>query len=179
MRRSEAVALRLDQIQRREGDWVIADLFGKGGRLRTVPVPDWCKSLIDSWLRASGVSEGSIFRRIWKNRSEPGSGVAADVVWTAVMQHASGSAPDHLAPRMTFVAMSNSELCRIIPSGSPWLRSFGQTMRHNLRPIRAMLREESNRCRSHIHGAGLKKMPHRTSLSNSASDMTVTCFPHV
>lgn len=30
LRRSEAVALRLDHIQLREGHWVIADLFGKG-----------------------------------------------------------------------------------------------------------------------------------------------------
>jgi integrase len=98
LRRSEAVALRLDQIQLRESHWVIADLFGKGGRLRTVPVPDWCKALIDSWLRASGVSEGLIFRRIWKNRSERGRGVAADVVWTAVKQYAKRIGVDHLAP---------------------------------------------------------------------------------
>jgi integrase len=58
LRRSEAVALRLDQIQLREGHWVVADLFGKGGRLRTVPVPGWCKALIDRWLRTSGVTEG-------------------------------------------------------------------------------------------------------------------------
>src|SRR5271166_2021787 len=31
LRRSEAVSLRLDQIQLREGHWVIADLYGKGG----------------------------------------------------------------------------------------------------------------------------------------------------
>ena len=98
LRRSEAVALRLDQIQLRESHWVIADLFGKGGRLRTVPVPDWCKALIDSWLLASGVSEGLIFRRIWKNRSELGRGVAADVVWTAVKQYAKRIGVDHLAP---------------------------------------------------------------------------------
>jgi integrase len=97
-RRSEAVALRLDQIQRREGHWVIADLFGKGGRLRTVPVPDWCKGLIDTWLRAPRVSEGLVFRRIGKNRSELGSGVAADVVWTAVKQYAKRIGVDHLAP---------------------------------------------------------------------------------
>jgi integrase len=66
LRRSEAVALRLDQIQLRGGHWVIADLFGKGGRLRTVPVPDWCKALMDSWLRSSGVTEGLVFRRIRK-----------------------------------------------------------------------------------------------------------------
>ena len=63
-----------------------------------MPVPDWCKALIDSWLRASGVSEGLVFRRIWKNRSELGSGVAADVVWTAVKQYAKQIGVDHLAP---------------------------------------------------------------------------------
>src|SRR5215469_15043146 len=64
LRRSEAVALRLDQIQLREDHWVIADLYGKGGRLRTVPVPGWCKALIDRWLRISGVTEGLVLRRI-------------------------------------------------------------------------------------------------------------------
>ena len=88
LRRSEAVALRLDQIQLMEGHWVIADLFGKGGRLRTVPVPDWCKALIDCWLRRSGVTEGLVFRRIWKNRAELSRGVATDVVWTVVRQYA-------------------------------------------------------------------------------------------
>jgi site-specific recombinase XerC len=47
LRRPEAVGLRSDQIQLREGHWVVADLYGKGGRLRTVPVPGWCKALID------------------------------------------------------------------------------------------------------------------------------------
>ncbi len=49
LRRSEAVALRLDQTQLREGHWVVADLYGKGGRLRTVPIPGWSKALIDRW----------------------------------------------------------------------------------------------------------------------------------
>jgi site-specific recombinase XerC len=50
LRRSEVVALRLDQLQSREDHHVIVDLVGKGGRLRTVPVP-WCNKLIDAWLQ--------------------------------------------------------------------------------------------------------------------------------
>src|ERR1700684_3669412 len=38
-------------------DWVIVDLVGKGGWIRTVPVPNWCKRLVDVWLRDSGVNE--------------------------------------------------------------------------------------------------------------------------
>jgi len=43
LRRSEVVGLRLDQLQSRKSHWVIVDLVGKGGRIRTVPVPNWCK----------------------------------------------------------------------------------------------------------------------------------------
>src|SRR5882672_4029767 len=42
LQRSEVVGLRLDQLQLRESHWVIVDLVGKGGRIRTVPVPNWC-----------------------------------------------------------------------------------------------------------------------------------------
>ena len=45
LRRSEATSLRVDQLQMRESHWVIVDLTGKGGRLRTVPMPAWCKCL--------------------------------------------------------------------------------------------------------------------------------------
>ena len=98
VRRSEVVALRLDQLQSRDGHWVIVDLLGKAGRLRTVPVPDWCKALVDTWLSDAGVSEGKVFRRIWRNRTELASGVTADVVWTAVKRYAKRIGIGHLAP---------------------------------------------------------------------------------
>src|SRR5258707_6962511 len=58
LRRSEDEGFRLDQLQSKEGHLVIVDLLEKGGRLRTVPVPSWCKELVDAWVRNSGVSEG-------------------------------------------------------------------------------------------------------------------------
>src|ERR1700728_4537646 len=66
LRRSEVVGLTLDQLQTRDEHWVIVDLIGKGRRLRTVPVPSWCKQLVDAWLRHSGVTEGKLFRRVSK-----------------------------------------------------------------------------------------------------------------
>src|SRR6266702_8425093 len=44
LRRHDAVALRLDHLQRREEHWAIVDLVGKGGHVRTVPVPDWVRT---------------------------------------------------------------------------------------------------------------------------------------
>jgi integrase len=41
LRRAEAAALTVEMLQQREEHWVIADLVGKGGHVRTVPVPVW------------------------------------------------------------------------------------------------------------------------------------------
>jgi integrase len=47
LRRSELVHLTVDHFQQREDHWAIVDLIGKGGHIRTVPVPDWVKASID------------------------------------------------------------------------------------------------------------------------------------
>ncbi len=39
LRRAEAVSLTLEQIQQREGRWVIVDLLGKRNKTRSVPMP--------------------------------------------------------------------------------------------------------------------------------------------
>jgi hypothetical protein len=36
---------------KREEHWVIADLVGKGGHVRTFPIPTWVKSHVDAWDR--------------------------------------------------------------------------------------------------------------------------------
>lgn len=98
LRRSEVVGLTLDQLQTRDGHWVIVDLIGKGRRLRTVPVPSWCKQLLDAWLRHSGVSQGKVFRRVSKEGKRQDAGVTANVVWYAVKRCASQAGIANLAP---------------------------------------------------------------------------------
>jgi site-specific recombinase XerD len=39
LRRSELTGLKLAHLQQRDDHWAIIDLFGKGGHVRTVPVP--------------------------------------------------------------------------------------------------------------------------------------------
>jgi integrase len=92
------VGLRLDQLQVRESHWVIVDLVGKGGRIRTVPVPNWCKGLVDVWLLQSGVNEGKVFRRVLKNGARQDAGVTANVVWYAVKRCAKRAGIGNLAP---------------------------------------------------------------------------------
>jgi site-specific recombinase XerD len=58
LRRGELLALQLGWIQQREEHWVIADLVGKGGHVRTVPMPAWVKDAIDAWTAAASITAG-------------------------------------------------------------------------------------------------------------------------
>ena len=66
LRRAEATALRFEHLQLREGRWVIADLRGKGGHIRTTPVPEWVKRTVDSWTIGAGINAGPLLRSINK-----------------------------------------------------------------------------------------------------------------
>ena len=67
LRRSEVASLEIEKIQRRDRHWAIVDLVGKASHVRTVPMPLWVKSAIDSWSSAASISEGRLFRAIRKN----------------------------------------------------------------------------------------------------------------
>lgn len=75
LRRKEAAELEVAHLQRREDYWAIVDLVGKGRHIRTVPVPDWVKSSIDSWLVPAGVTEGRVFRCVCRAGKTWESGV--------------------------------------------------------------------------------------------------------
>ncbi len=69
LRRSEVAALEFSHIQQRDGRWVIIDLRGKGGRLRSVPMPSWAKAAIEVWTEAAGITSGRVFRPL-NNRGQ-------------------------------------------------------------------------------------------------------------
>ncbi len=62
LRRSEVAALTSDHIQQRDGRWCVVDLHGKGGRVRTVPMPSWAKVAMDEWTVDANISSGLVFR---------------------------------------------------------------------------------------------------------------------
>ena len=98
LRRGELLALRVDDIGLREGHWVIADLMGKAGHMRTVPIPAWVKTAMDEWMKASGITEGVIFRPINKKGRVWGNGLTAKVLWEVVRDAASRAEIAKLAP---------------------------------------------------------------------------------
>jgi site-specific recombinase XerD len=98
LRRHEAVALRLDHLQQREEHWAIVDLVGKGGHVRTVPVPDWVRTELDDWLAAAGIDRGKLFRRVNKVGRTWGDGITVKAVWHIVKESAKHIGVAKLAP---------------------------------------------------------------------------------
>jgi site-specific recombinase XerD len=98
LRRREAAELDVAHLQRRQDRWVIVDLVGKARHIRTVPVPDWVKSAIDSWLVSARVSEGRVFRCVCRAGKTWGDGVTERVVWHVVKECARRAAIENLAP---------------------------------------------------------------------------------
>jgi len=77
---------------------VISDLVGKGGHIRTIPVPEWVKAAIDSWLEGSGIANGVLLRSINKAGRVWGNGFSPKVIWGVVKEKAKICEIPALAP---------------------------------------------------------------------------------
>jgi integrase len=86
LRRAELAAAQVRDLQQREGHWVFADLIGKGGHIRTVPIPDWVADAVRVWLAEAGVTEGAVFRTINKAGRITANGFSPKVIWGVVKQ---------------------------------------------------------------------------------------------
>jgi integrase len=98
LRRGELLALKMSSVQLREEHWVIADLIGKGGHIRTVPIPNWVKVAVDSWTVTAGIDKGCVFRSINKAGRVWGEGMTPKVIWEVVREAAKRARIDKLAP---------------------------------------------------------------------------------
>src|ERR1039458_4070712 len=98
-RRAELAALKMEDIQQREGRWVIADLRGKGGRIRTVAIPMWVKLLMDTWTTAAGHSAGRLLRPVSKGGRVVGEELSDWVWWSVVETSARAIGIEHFGDR--------------------------------------------------------------------------------
>ncbi len=84
LRRDEIARLKCDQFQNRNGRWVIADVLGKGDKVRTVGMTETCWQIVNEWTAGR---EGWFFPAI-KNpdrvTSDPTSG---EVVYKACKRY--------------------------------------------------------------------------------------------
>ncbi len=84
LRRQELAGLDIEKIQMREGRWVIADLRGKGGRIRTVAIPVWVKNAIDAWMTAAAIDKGRLLRSVSKSGKLNRDRLSDWAVWSIV-----------------------------------------------------------------------------------------------
>jgi len=85
LRRGEAVALTTGHLQQRDGRWVIVDLRGKHGRLRTIAVPAWVKQAVDLWCGAAAITEGRILRSLNRHGQITGESLSPQAVLAAAV----------------------------------------------------------------------------------------------
>jgi integrase len=94
LRRAEAAGVSVAQFRIVEDRWVIADLVGKHGRIRTVAVPIWAKAAVDEWCRVGSILAGRLFRRIKKCAEVTGEGFSPQAIYDIVLEHARKVDPD-------------------------------------------------------------------------------------
>jgi integrase len=86
LQRAELVSLETRHLERREGRWVLLDIEGKHGRIRTVPVPPWVKTAIDAWLQSARIAEGRLFRAVERGGAVTSRPICAQTVFDVVVQ---------------------------------------------------------------------------------------------
>ncbi len=86
LRRNELALLDVETIQQREGRWVLADLEGKGRRIRTVAIPIWVKQGINAWMTAAGIEDGRLLRSVSKSGKVNRDTLSDWAVWSVVEQ---------------------------------------------------------------------------------------------
>jgi len=77
---------------------VIADLRGKGGHIRTIPVPEWIKAAVDRWTLAASINAGPLLRSINKAGKIWRDGFTPKVIWTIVKANAKSCGLPTVAP---------------------------------------------------------------------------------
>ena len=87
LRRAEAAMLTFDHVQQREGRWVIVDLVGKHERVRTVPIPAWCKVAIDLWAEGMQLHSGRVFRPLNRAGRVIGPALTVEAIFQIVKHY--------------------------------------------------------------------------------------------
>ncbi len=112
LRRNEVAMLDVEAIQLREGRWVLADLCGKGRRIRTVAVPMWVKQGINAWMTTAKIEDGRLLRQVSKSGKVQGDGLSDWAVWSVVEQAAKQIGVERFGG-----ARSTADLCEAVPKG--------------------------------------------------------------
>ncbi len=88
LRRSEIPALDFRHILQRENRWIVVDLVGKGGRIRSIAMPAWANSAVVAWTEAAGLKCGRIFRAMRRGDRVVGESMTSHSIYAVVAENA-------------------------------------------------------------------------------------------
>ena len=128
LRRGELLALDLESLQRREEHWVIADPVGKGGHVRTVPIPARVKDTVDAWSRRGNCTAACSVRSTRRATCGATDDAQGDL---GLVKAAAAHADIVKLARMTYAAPARGRA--IWPEASSTRFSFSWGMRRSRR----------------------------------------------
>ncbi len=88
LRRAELAGLNIEQFQSLEGRWLLLDLKGKHGRIRSVPIPNWAFAAANKWYKAAGLTDGAVFRRLTRDGRVTSRRISPQAVFEIVRRYA-------------------------------------------------------------------------------------------
>jgi site-specific recombinase XerD len=98
LRRSELAGMDVKHLQQRGARWLIIDIRGKRGKVRTVPIDDTVARYVQAWMSAAGITIGAVFRTIHQRTGEIGDRMSAQSVYDLVMKHAAAAGFENIRP---------------------------------------------------------------------------------
>jgi len=103
LRRDELCNLKADQVQQRDGRWVLVDIQGKGNKTRSVPIASWVKAIIDSYLEMYTPVE-YLFVSVYKGDNVREEQLTSDAIYKIIQSYLPDVAPHDL--RRTFAQLA-------------------------------------------------------------------------
>ena len=88
VRREELASLCIEQIGQRDGRPCLVDLVGKGGRVRTVAIPEWTWGAVEDWIQAMPFRQGVLLGKVNKGGRFVGQGLTASALYAIVLGYA-------------------------------------------------------------------------------------------
>ena len=124
LRRSELAMLSWQQMQQREGRWLIVDLNGKHGRIRSVPIPLWVYTAVAQWGSFVGIGDGLVFRAVSRHGSVLPHGISPQSVFDIVKTYARKLGFAILRHPAPFFQVIVKKAVEIAASPTPWKYKF-------------------------------------------------------
>jgi site-specific recombinase XerD len=88
IRRDELARLTVAQFLSRSGRWYLANVVGKGNRIRSIAVPEWAVAILLDWVNSLGKqAPDSRLIRSFGSVGEINGSISASAIWDIVLRY--------------------------------------------------------------------------------------------